>query len=435
MGDKLMERNIDYDSRVTRRDCVRLIGAATAFGYTSGQMICAQETDNALGRRDRKPVAALMTGYHKAWHPDVILGKIFDGWKQDGGRGPALQIVSMYVDQPAPNDLAHLMSAKHNVPIFDTIEKAVTVGGDRIPVDGVISIGESGNYPTNKKSQDLFPRRRFFEEITDTFKKFDRIVPVFNDKHFGPVWSDAKWMYDRALRMNIPLMAGSSLPVSFRTPEISVPIGCEIEGAVGIGYSKLDAYGCHTLESFQCLVERRAGGEKGVRWVQCLQGEAMWNAVDQGFVRKDLLDAALNVLSPEKIEKVPMRSNPRAALFLFQYNDGLLGSVLMLPGTAAAISVALKIKGQPHPLATHFEERWEPSVPHFAYLVKAIERMIHTGRPSYPAERTLLISGILDRALTSRYQNQRKLETPELAIRYQATDYPHAPQPDLTADV
>lgn len=417
---------LDIDQNLSRRDWLRVAGAASVLGGLSTSVIA--QTEKAI---KPKSVAAIITAYENGLHADVLVGKILEGWKKDGGPGPALTLASMYVEQFTDRDQARPMSKKHHVPIFDTIEKALTVGGDRIAVDGVISIGEHGTYPFNEKEQHLYPRRRFFEGITDAFQKYGRVVPVFNDKHLGPVWSDAKWMYDKAREMKIPFMAGSTMAVTFRDPQIDVPIGCEIEAAVGVGYSGLDIYGIHALESFQSLVERRKGAESGVKWVQFLSGPAMWNVVDDGRISKQLFEAALSKVAG-KLDGV--RNTKDASLFLYEHNDGLTGCIFMLPGFAEGNAVALKLKGRDQLLVTRFEERKEPHYPHFAYLLKGIERMVHTGQPSYPIERTLLTGGILDRALTSRVQNQEKLMTPELAIRYQPVDYPNAPLPDLLSD-
>jgi len=416
------------DLKLGRRDSIKY-GAGALCG--SG-VLSALARDRGAAKIKPKSIAAVITVYEPGTHADVLIGKILEGWKQDGGPGPALKLASMYVDQFPRRDRARALAARHGVPLFDTVAKALTAGGTRIAVDGVISIGEHGDYPWNKRQQHLYPRRRFFEQITSAFAKYRRVVPVFNDKHLGPVWADARWMYDRARALGVPFMAGSSLPLTFRRPDISVPMGCAIEAAVGIGYDGLDIYGSHALECYQSLVERRRGGERGVKWVQCLEGPAMWKAIDKGVVARDLFHSALASV-PHKT-CAAMRKDKGAALFLFQYADGLLGAVVMLSKSASGTAVALRIKGRRQPIATRFEERTEPRYPHFAYLLKAIERMMHTGRPSYPVERTLFTSGILDRSLTSLGQGQKKLATPELAIRYRPVDYPHAPKPDLKAD-
>ena len=53
-----------------------------------------------------KKVAAIVTEDRKNSHADVIVGKILEGYKQDGGDGPNLKLVSMYVDQFPEKELS-----------------------------------------------------------------------------------------------------------------------------------------------------------------------------------------------------------------------------------------------------------------------------------------------------------------------------------------
>lgn len=415
---------IHADSNTGRRQWLQSCGArlaAVSFSPWMHSFGIAQEKP----ARTKKKVAAVVTVYRKMSHADVLVGKILDGWEQDGGAGPDLELVSLYVDQYPAEDMARELAAKYRFKLCDTIEQTLTLGGESIAVDGVLSIGEHGDYPWNEFGQHLYPRRRFFEEITDAMQKFKRVVPLFNDKHPGPEWSDALWMAKRAREIGLPWMAGSSLTVSYRSPDVTLPWQEEVQAAIGIGYSGLDIYGIHTLEFLQAILERRKGAESGVSHVQAFSTQEIGRLVEKGVIHSGLLDQAL--VATGTTRQAVLDAPPEdGAVFILEYVDGLTVPVLMLPGRAQSIGAGVLTKSG-NSFATRVEEREKPYYPHFAYLLKGIEEMFHTGQPVYPVERTMLTAGALDQLLISLRENNRRIETPDLRIRYTPVDYPYAP--------
>ncbi|MBK9166724.1 MAG: hypothetical protein IPM24_04590 [Bryobacterales bacterium] len=367
-----------------------------------------------------KRIAAIMTVYRPNSHSDVIVGKYLEGYNQnDQAPYPKSKIVSMYTAQIPETDMSRERARRYGVPIFETVAEALTVGGDSLAVDGVLLIGEHGDYPNNHKEQKLYPRFELFLEITDEFRRSGRAVPVFNDKHLSYSWRKARRMVEISRELRFPMLAGSSVSVSLRKPAIDTPHGAPVRKAVAISYSGLDIYGFHLLESLQCMVERRAGGETGVTAVQCLEKQAVWDYLDKTPWAKRLFDRAISLSETRKPGDL-RQIVPTPYVFLVDYKDGLQAAAFLLTGAVQDFTVALDIEGQSEPLSTLM---WlQPGRPHhhFGCLVKNIEQMFQTGVPPYPVERTQLTSGVLDFALESRYQGHRRLETPQLAVRYQA---------------
>jgi hypothetical protein len=384
----------------------------------------------------KKPVAAIVTEYRKWSHADVIVGKILEGFNYDGGDGPDLKLVSMYVDQLAEKDMSRDLAQKYNFTIYDSIEKALTLGGKELAVEGVLCIGEHGKYPDNDKGQKLYPRRRFFEEVCKTFEKCKKSVPVFNDKHLAATWDDARWMYDKSRELFVPFLAGSSVPVTWRKPPLKLDKGCELTEAVMIGYGPFEGYGFHALEGLQCMAERRKGGETGVKAVTCLSAEEMWKAQDAGKWSKALLEAAVELVPAHAKGDVRQATTKaaEAGLFLIEYRDGFEAAVAMLngwvhDGDGDAFIFAGQLKGEEKPKACQFYLQQPDPFGHFIHLVKAIDSLIQTGHAPYPVERTLLTTGILDAVMTSKAEKNRRVETPHLKIEYTTTDWPFATDP------
>ncbi|MFO7919047.1 MAG: hypothetical protein R6V13_13325 [Anaerolineae bacterium] len=381
----------------------------------------------------KKKIAAIVTEYRPRSHADVIVGKFLRGFPTDEGlHPPRVEIVSMYLDQINEDDTGVETARAFDVPIYPSIRSALTLGGEDPAVDATLVIGEHGDYPLNEKGQKLYPRRHFFEQVAGTLSSAEKSVPVFSDKHLSYNWHDAKWMYDRARELHIPFMAGSSLPVCWRRPYLEYPLGTPLDAAVAIGYGPTESYGFHALETLQCMVERRRGGETGVESVQCLEGEAVWQWLDENPRHAILAEAAGEAI--EETEGPWERASELVeapVAFLVTYRDGLTAAVLMLNGYSRSFAFAGRSEGT----VETCEFRLQSGGPHghFSYLSLNVEEMFLTGQPTYPVERTLLTTGILATAMASRHHDHVELYTPHLAIEYEPAESvpfrPTGPEP------
>ena len=408
---------------MNRRDWLQQASATSLPLLLSGNAFAA-ETKSL----PQLPVAAIVTEYTPNSHADVLVGKILEGFQQQGGPGPDLKLAALYTDQVPQRDMSRALSRKYGFPITDTIEEAITLGTQQVQVAGALSIGEHGKYPfTPITRQHMYPRKQFFDEITTTFQKFGKSVPVYNDKHLGYRWQDAKAMVDTSREMGFPLMAGSSLPVAWRHPTLTLPENCEIESVLTIGRGNFEAHGFHALEAQQCLIEHRRGST-GVTAVETAQGKQIWEAEQAGKWNREMLKAALSVIPNVAKGKWEEILKDDSAFYFLEHQDGLKSTVAMVNRLGRHYAVAVKLKGEDQPRATWIKLELDPPFGHFAYLLKAIEHMIHTGQPAYPVERTLLTTGILDTVMHSLAAGGKRIETPQLAIDYEAVRWPYANQ-------
>ena len=240
-------------------------------------------------------VAVIATIYRYLSHAQHIADRFVVGYPYEGQwRRPNTRIASLYVDQKPEGDQSGDRAREFGFDVYDTIAGALRCGADRLAVDAVLIIGEHGEYPKNDRGQILYPRYEFFKECVEVFEQEGVAVPVFNDKHLSYSFVRAREMVADSRRLDFPLLAGSSLPVSYRLPDVELPLDCRIDEALMVGVGGSDAMDYHALEGMQCMVERRRGGETGVRAVQMIEGDAVWRAGEEGRWSRELLEAALS---------------------------------------------------------------------------------------------------------------------------------------------
>jgi hypothetical protein len=381
-------------------------------------------------------IAAVVTIVHKYAHAQHFIDRFLEGYGWNGTHHkPPMDLVSLYVDQVPKGDLSRDRAARFpTMKIYPTVAESLTLGGSKLAVDGVLLIGEHGDYKYNEKRQHLYPRYELFQQIAKVFESSGRSVPVFNDKHLSWNWEWAKEMYDTSKRLGFAFMAGSSLPVTWRTPSLEFPTGARTREAMCVGYGGVDSYDFHALETAQCMVERRRGGESGVKWLQAYRGGRFWEAYKNGVWPKDLVEAALcrsHTLAPsrkgfnndfptfEDMQRIV--KNPVA--YRYEHHDGLMCTMLLINGLVQDFNFSARIEGQPRIFSTQMYLPMPPArtslANFFSPQVNNVEKMFLTSKPTYPVERTLLTTGLTAAGVESLYRNQERYETPHLAIKYQ----------------
>ncbi len=413
---------------VTRRAFLDSIAAGLTLG---GGAIAAQPSAS-----QRKRLAVVTTEwryYSHAWH---MADRFLVGYPIRGRwHRPPFDVVAAYVDQRPANDLSRKRSAEFGFPIYPTIAEALRRGGKELAVDAVLIIGEHGRYPQNEYGQTKYPRYEFFKQVTEVFRQDGRAVPVYNDKHLSWKWEWAREMVEISRELRFPFLAGSSLPVTWRMPSIDLPYGAPVEEMMCVAMGGVDSYDFHALETIQCMAERRRGGETGVAAVQALRGEAVWKAMDAGGWNaggweKRLFEACLarshTLAQPETFsDRYPTPSQIREwvkspVAYRLEYADGTKATMLLLNGLVGDFTFAARLKGQPEPLSTLFYLPPNPNVVYSAALMSKAEETFLTGKTPYPIERTLLTTGLVEACVRSLGTGQKRIETPHLAIRYEA---------------
>jgi len=178
--------------RQTRREFMATAAQVAAASAAATALLpgCATQAPDTSKPLVRPKVALVATVVRKLSHAQHFLDRLLEGYGWHGEHHhPPMELVSMYVDQFPETDLARERSKRHSVPIYPTIAEALTRGGSKLAVDGILIIAEHGEYPKNEMGQTLYPRYPFFKQCVSVFEGSGRAVPVFNDKHLSTDWN------------------------------------------------------------------------------------------------------------------------------------------------------------------------------------------------------------------------------------------------------
>ena len=421
---------------LSRRQFGQNLAAASFLASLNAASHVSATSNSVL--QPRKKIAFLGTKVYQHSHAQHFLDRFAMGFAMGGKwHQPPVDIASVFIDQMQDNDAADIGKQRierYSLKQFPTPAEALTLGGSTLAVDGVVIIGEHGDYPRNEKGQTLYPRYDWFKECVKVFEASGRSVPVFNDKHLSTDWNQCREMVADSKRLGFPFYAGSSLPVTWRLPSFEIPLDTPLKESVCVGYGGIDSYDFHALETAQCMSERRLGGEVGIRSVHTVKGEKLWTLLEtpQREHTRELFVSALcrshNLPVDNGYPAAPVtlewarQTLPDTTGYFIEHLDGFHSAIFLTSirdfnyaglrsdnGEIVGCQMYLPMPGHSATTADFFTP-----------LCQHVENMFLQGTTPYPIERTLLTSGMVIGGVESLFTGGKPFVTNDMAIRYKA---------------
>ena len=307
--------------RLTRREMVGITGMAGLAALTG---IAAGTIPQTAQKRPRITCLVSFWGAPGS-HADWIITKLMDGYWWQGAHTPSrVDVVSVYIHQFDTSELGQKVCKSKGVPIFKTVGEAVTLGGKELAVDGVVIVGEHGNYPTDLKGHWLVRAGGVYEQVIAVSE--DSVwCRIFNDKHLSYNWDDAKWMFDKSRELGFPLNGGSSIPYYFRKPEIELATDTPIKNSIVVGDASDEGAIFHCVDVLQAFADRRKGGETGVKSVQSIWEPETSKWVERNPWAAKLLDSVAKTFD---LKSGIFQENAQANVCIVEYNDGTTAAVI-----------------------------------------------------------------------------------------------------------
>jgi hypothetical protein len=229
-----------------------------------------------------------------------------------------------------------------------------------------------------------------------------------------------------ATSRGIRLLAGTPMSVTWRLPDLELPAGAAVKDALIVVQGASPGSELDGLEGILPILERRRGGEPGVRAVRSVSGEGLWQSGrDRGW-SWDLLAAALSrsdsplgdsVMDGRTQDLVGLGLIPKLARdprgWLIEHRDGLRSSILVLDGVVADCNIALQLSNGAV-LSAQLYRPPKPAQHQFSRLAAVVEDFFQGGSPPWSVQRSILTAGLLEAFRSASARRGEPLETPLL---------------------